>query len=49
MPDISIGEKVTTTLLVVNEVVTSRFDGVGVKKFVVLGTILTAAIWLGLN
>jgi hypothetical protein len=47
-PDIWIGEKVITAVVVVNEV-TSRLDAVGVERSVVLETGLTAANWLRLD
>lgn len=47
-PDIWIGEKVITAVVVVNEVM-SRLDAVGVERSVVLETRLTAANWLRLE
>jgi hypothetical protein len=47
-PDIWIGEKVITAVVVVNEVM-SRLDAVGVERSVVLETRLTAANWLRLD
>jgi hypothetical protein len=47
-PDIWIGEKVTTVVVVVNEEVTSWLFSIRVRNFVVLGTRVKAANWSGL-
>lgn len=48
-PDIWIGEKVTTVVVVVNEEVTSWLFSIRVRNFVVLGTRVKAANWSGLE
>jgi len=49
VPDIWVGEKVTTTVVVVNEEVIPWLNAVGVERSVVLGTFSTTASWSRLN